>query len=139
MVYSRIKTPTHKTKNLITKIKIVGGGGFEPPKAAPTDLQSAPFGHSGISPFFSGNIASPLGIQHFNEQFLPGLFPVGADGRIRTADQLITNQLLYQLSYIGMKLNNFHLNPCSSPHPIHGRHNKNLLLRKGLQKYKYLI
>jgi hypothetical protein len=24
-----------------------------------------------------------------------------ADGRIRTADQLITNQLLYQLSYIG--------------------------------------
>ena len=25
-----------------------------------------------------------------------------ADGRIRTADQLITNQLLYQLSYIGM-------------------------------------
>jgi hypothetical protein len=25
----------------------------------------------------------------------------GADGRIRTADQLITNQLLYQLSYIG--------------------------------------
>ena len=26
---------------------------------------------------------------------------VGADGRIRTADLLITNQLLYQLSYIG--------------------------------------
>jgi hypothetical protein len=25
----------------------------------------------------------------------------GADGRARTADQLITNQLLYQLSYIG--------------------------------------
>ena len=25
-----------------------------------------------------------------------------ADGRIRTADQLITNQLLYQLSYIGL-------------------------------------
>jgi hypothetical protein len=24
-----------------------------------------------------------------------------ADGRARTADQLITNQLLYQLSYIG--------------------------------------
>ena len=27
---------------------------------------------------------------------------IGADGRIRTADLLITNQLLYQLSYIGL-------------------------------------
>ena len=26
------------------------GGGFEPPKALLTDLQSAPFGHSGIHP-----------------------------------------------------------------------------------------
>ena len=29
---------------------LVGRGGFEPPKAVPTDLQSAPFGHSGIFP-----------------------------------------------------------------------------------------
>ena len=29
----------------------VGRGGFEPPKAAPTDLQSAPFDRSGISPY----------------------------------------------------------------------------------------
>ncbi len=50
----------------------------------PTDLQSAPFGHSGISP------------------------PPGANGRTRTADQLITNQLLYQLSYIGLLI------PCSN-------------------------
>jgi hypothetical protein len=28
-------------------------GGFEPPKAEPTDLQSVPFGHSGTSPDFS--------------------------------------------------------------------------------------
>ncbi len=28
----------------------VGGGGFEPPKAAPTDLQSAPFDRSGTLP-----------------------------------------------------------------------------------------
>lgn len=28
---------------------------------------------------------------------------IGADGRIRTADLLITNQLLYRLSYIGVK------------------------------------
>ena len=27
---------------------LVEGGGFEPPKAQLTDLQSAPFGHSGI-------------------------------------------------------------------------------------------
>ena len=29
---------------------LVGAGGFEPPKAVPTDLQSAPFGHSGTLP-----------------------------------------------------------------------------------------
>ena len=29
---------------------LVGDGGFEPPKAMPTDLQSAPFGHSGNLP-----------------------------------------------------------------------------------------
>jgi hypothetical protein len=28
-------------------------GGFEPPKASPTDLQSVPFGRSGTSPAFS--------------------------------------------------------------------------------------
>ena len=27
------------------------GGGFEPPKALLTDLQSAPFGHSGTLPY----------------------------------------------------------------------------------------
>ena len=30
--------------------KVVEGGGFEPPKASPTDLQSAPFGRSGTPP-----------------------------------------------------------------------------------------
>ena len=29
---------------------LVGGGGFEPPKALPADLQSVPIGHSGIPP-----------------------------------------------------------------------------------------
>ena len=29
---------------------MVGGGGFEPPKALPSDLQSDPFGRSGIPP-----------------------------------------------------------------------------------------
>ena len=31
--------------------KYVGRGGFEPPKAMPTDLQSAPFDRFGISPY----------------------------------------------------------------------------------------
>ena len=56
---------------------MVVGGGFEPPKAEPTDLQSVPFGHSGTPPFF------------------------GADTPIRTEDILITSEMLYHLSYIG--------------------------------------
>ena len=31
----------------------MGADGFEPPKAEPADLQSAPFGHSGTHPSFS--------------------------------------------------------------------------------------
>ena len=45
------------------------------------DLQSAPVGHLGISPFDR---------------------PTGANEGTRTPDRLITNQLLYQLSYIGL-------------------------------------
>ena len=30
---------------------MVGAGGFEPPKSETTDLQSAPFGHSGTLPY----------------------------------------------------------------------------------------
>ena len=33
-------------------LRLVVGGGFEPPKASPTDLQSVPFGHSGTPPCF---------------------------------------------------------------------------------------
>ena len=32
---------------------LMDGGGFEPPKALLTDLQSAPFGHSGTHPYVS--------------------------------------------------------------------------------------
>ena len=32
-------------------LTLVGGGGFEPPKSLTTDLQSAPFGHSGNLPY----------------------------------------------------------------------------------------
>ena len=54
--------------------------GFEPSKAKPADLQSVPFGHLGTPPY------SICG-------------KGGAGGRIRTPDLLITNQLLYRLSY----------------------------------------
>ncbi len=59
---------------------LVEEGGFEPPKQIATDLQSAPFGHSGTPPY-----------------------EIGAGGRIRTPDLLITNQLLYQLSYTSIQ------------------------------------
>ena len=49
-------------------------------RRTPADLQSAPFGHSGIFPIFLNSISN---------------FQVRADGGIRTPDQLITNQLLW--------------------------------------------
>ena len=60
----------------------MGGGGFEPPKHKAADLQSAPFGRSGNHP-----------IPSKKEE---------ADDRTRTDNLLITNQLLCQLSHIGM-------------------------------------
>lgn len=42
--------PTKKKTPHCDVFFLVGRGGFEPPKAVPTDLQSAPFGHSGIFP-----------------------------------------------------------------------------------------
>ena len=56
-------------KALLAKCFLVGAGGFGPPKSLTTDLQSAPFGHSGIPPY-------------------------GAGDRSRTNNLLITNQLL---------------------------------------------
>ncbi len=50
-------------------MRMVVGGGFEPPKALPTDLQSVPFDHSGTP---------------------PSCF--GASEGTRTPDPLITNQ-----------------------------------------------
>ncbi len=47
----RIHDSRHKKKDTALRcLFLVGRGGFEPPKAVPTDLQSAPFGHSGIFP-----------------------------------------------------------------------------------------
>ena len=69
-------------RRLARHFLLVEEGGFEPPKRIATDLQSAPFGHSGTPPYEL----------------------VGAGGRTRTPDRLITNQLLYQLSYTSTQL-----------------------------------
>ena len=70
------------------------GGGFEPPKQIAADLQSVPFGHSGICPFKTFNMK----LTHFNSQNKLRK----ADDRTRTDNLLITNQLLCQLSHIGL-------------------------------------
>ena len=67
---------------------MVEGGGFEPPKAEPSDLQSDPFGHSGTPPYSFYLIMNVVVQYRIN----------GADCRNRTGDLLITSQLLYQLS-----------------------------------------
>ena len=67
-----------------TKASLVEGGGFEPPKAMPADLQSAPFGRSGTPPILS---------------LSPRAGRDGAGGGTRTRDLLLTRQLLYRLSY----------------------------------------
>ncbi len=70
---------------------LVGEGGFEPPKSVTTDLQSAPFGHSGTLPYSIA--ARRKRIASLRSTL------IGAGERIRTPDLLITNQLLYRLSY----------------------------------------
>ena len=73
-----------KTGNRIAIAGLVEEDGFEPSKSSTTDLQSAPFGHSGTPPY-------------------EVLKSCGAGGRTRTPDLLITNQLLYQLSYTSVE------------------------------------
>ena len=82
--------PYHKKDQSVGLVFfVVGEDGFEPSKRNAADLQSVPFGHSGTPPYSIGSIAS--------------LYPVfGAGRRTRTPDLLITNQLLYQLSYTGV-------------------------------------
>ena len=41
-----------KDLNTVVFRSLVGEGGFEPPKSLTTDLQSAPFGRSGIPPYY---------------------------------------------------------------------------------------
>ena len=80
----RVRRVAAQNKKAAFRLLLVGRDGFEPSKSLTADLQSAPFGHSGTYPYSSLN---------------------GAGGRTRTPDLLITNQLLYQLSYTSMSLN----------------------------------
>ena len=75
------------------------GEGFEPSKAVPTDLQSAPFGHSGIHPNYLLLYIVSLSCS------------MQADDRTRTDNLLITNQLLCQLSHIGIYMGPIGLEP----------------------------
>ena len=54
VVRTRLSPPT-RAAPLRTPLLLVGEGGFGPPKSETTDLQSAPFGHSGIPPYSVGS------------------------------------------------------------------------------------
>lgn len=65
-----------KPRNTIVAYEaLVGKGGFEPPFSTATGLERIRFGC---------------------------YIPIGANDRNRTCDRLITNQMLYLLSYVGM-------------------------------------
>ena len=99
---------------------LVGEDGFEPSKRNAADLQSVPFGHSGTPPYSIGSdgagrrtrlIKERLGLAlagnaHprciLNIRVNVGSDRNGAGRRTRTPDLLITNQLLYRLSYTGV-------------------------------------
>ncbi len=48
--YSRVLLGTRQ-EHVSDALGTMGGEGFEPPQAVPTDLQSAPVDHLGIPPF----------------------------------------------------------------------------------------
>ena len=48
---------------------LVGAGGFEPPKSKTTDLQSAPFGHSGTLPYLIQTLELVDGRNLFYKKF----------------------------------------------------------------------
>ena len=79
------------------RLLLVEGGGFEPPKAQLTDLQSAPFGHSGIprKSLLCYLIILHEFVKHFFNS-ISNIFLIGAGGGNRTPNLLITNQLLYR-------------------------------------------
>ena len=51
LIYPAAKRRNQEKYRLTAVFFLVGEGGFEPPKSVTTDLQSAPFGHSGTPPY----------------------------------------------------------------------------------------
>ena len=91
---------------------LVGEGGFEPPKSLTADLQSVPFGHSGIPPYslccthfetqrsgFKMKMRKAIADMELFASAESGMeqasFDGGAGRRIRTPDLLITKMRLY--------------------------------------------
>ena len=96
-----IVNPRSTVTNPRLTIKWWGGEVSNLRRLTPTDLQSVPFGHSGTSPMDTTN---------------PGVLvnecmKSGATEGNRTPDRLITNQLLYQLSYGGRTFCTHHALP----------------------------
>ena len=85
-VLATTKSPGIVMNHRFPMIYMVEGGGFEPPKSLTTDLQSVPFGRSGIPPRMIGTF----------------LFLCGAPYPNRTDHLLITSQLLYQYELTGL-------------------------------------
>ncbi len=80
MKYEAVKLP---------HVRVVGGAGFEPAKSETADLQSAAFDRSATRPCVL---------------WLPSRkWEFGAGNWTRTNNRLITNQLLYRLSYTSMQ------------------------------------
>ena len=77
------------------------GGGFEPPKVEPADLQSAPFYRSGTPPKIKPRILLERNAT-VNRNKLKRQTKFGAGDRSWTHDILITSEALYQLSYTGV-------------------------------------
>ena len=96
---------------------VVERGGFEPPKSLTTDLQSAPFGHSGTSPLELVIGIEPttywLQISCSAYWATPAYSVVGASGRTRTTDTGIFSPLLYHLSYRGIICKSLWFATCS--------------------------
>ena len=85
---------------------LVGRDGFEPSKQLATDLQSAPFSHSGTFPYYwSWRSESNQQPADYKSAALPIELRQqmnGASGRNRTTDTGIFSPLLYRLSYRGI-------------------------------------
>ena len=131
-VFRRPPIPTTKKGRLFGRpFFVVGRGGFEPPKTWSADLQSAPFGRSGIFPRCGAGDRNRTSNLLITNQLLCQLSytsPIailrsdGASGRNRTTDTGIFSPLLYRLSYRGI----FFMSDISTTHKI-------LAIRKGLE------